>query len=83
MAEVTNWTEYYNALKSKIFQSIEDGSWKTLAVTNIDGVTTTYQSISDLMSLLSEVESKAEAEEEKKNRSPHRPIRTRILRSTR
>lgn len=72
--EITNWTEYYNGLKKKIFQSIEDGSWKTLSVSNTDGTSQSYQSMDELMKYLQEVEAKAVDEEQAAIRSPYRPV---------
>lgn len=83
MAEITTYTQFAEGLREKMFQSIEDGSWRTLSVTNIDGISETFQSIQDMMEFLDMVESKAQAEEDAKNRSPYRPILTRITRSTR
>lgn len=80
---VKTWTELAEGLRDKIFQSIEDGSWRTLAVTNVDGVSQTFQSIQEMMDFLDSVEAKAQAEEDAKIRSPYRPIRLRSVSSSR
>jgi len=74
--EVTSWTEFYEAWRGKLWQSIEDGSWRTLQVTNpADGSSTTFQSLKDVSDFLNEIEDKARAEEAMAKVSPYKPIR--------
>jgi len=43
------WTTFVDELEQKIFQSTQDGSWKTLSVSNIDGVSQSFSSMEELL----------------------------------
>lgn len=76
MADKT-WTTFVEELEQKIFQSTTDGSWKTLSVSNIDGVSQSFSSMEELLKTLELAKAQAQIENGALNRSNYRPLRLR------
>ncbi len=71
------WTQFVKELEQKIFQSTEDGSWKVLSVSNVDGTSQSFTSMEEALKMLELARSFATTEEGASNRSAHRPVRLR------
>jgi len=72
-----NWSTFVQELEQKIFQSTDDGSWKALSVSNVDGTSQTFISMEEALKALELAKNQAVSEEGASNRSNFRPIRFR------
>lgn len=77
------WSEFVIELEEKIFQSTEDGSWKTLSVSNVDGTSQTFLSLEEMVRALELARNQAVTADGASNRSKYRPIRLRARTSRR
>jgi len=71
------WSTFVQELEQKIFQSTDDGSWKALSVSNVDGTSQTFISMEEALKALELAKNQAVSEEGASNRSNFRPVRIR------
>jgi len=70
----TNWTELAAEIASAIQKTTETGQLNVQSVTDLDGISTTFHSLEDMIKFLDMAESRAQAEEDAANPPVNRPV---------
>lgn len=73
----TTWTDLAADVKAAIQKTTETGQLNVQSVTDLDGISTSFYSLEDLMKFYEVVESKAQAEEDAASIPVHRPVHIR------
>jgi len=70
----TNWTELAAEIGAAIQKTTETGQLNVQSVTDLDGLSTSFHSLEDMMKFLEMAESKAQAAEDAASIPVHRPV---------
>jgi hypothetical protein len=70
----TNWTDLAAEIGAAIQKTTETGQLNVQSVTDLDGLSTSFHSLEDMMKFLEMAESKAQAEEDAASIPVHRPV---------
>ncbi len=70
----TNWTDLAAEIAAAIQKTTETGQLNVQSVTDLDGISTTFHSLEDMIKFLDMAESRAQAEEDANSPPVNRPI---------